>query len=54
MKARIVICTGIVCITVIECYALSKGINGIVLTGVIGIIAGAIGITIPTPKWGAK
>ena len=54
MKTNVVVCTGIVCIAVIECYALSKGINGVILTGVIAIIAGAIGVTIPTPKWGAK
>ena len=42
---------GIVCLTLIEVVALLKGINGVVLTMVIGIIAAAIGIIIPTPKF---
>ena len=42
---------GILCLTIIEVIALLKGINGVVLTMVIGIIAAAIGITIPTPKF---
>ena len=45
-----VLSVGIVCITVLEIYALSQGINGIVLTAVIAVIAGVLGITIPTPK----
>ena len=43
-----VICTGLICITGLEVYALSKGINGLALTAVIGIIAGVIGWQIPT------
>lgn len=48
MKAIII--TGIICITLIEIIALNKGINGVLLTTVIAIIATAIGITIPVPK----
>jgi len=49
MNVKIVV-TGIVCITIIEIFALSKGINGILMTGVVGTIAAAIGVTIPVPK----
>ena len=42
-KGSPVICTAIVCIAVIECYAISKGINGKVLTFSIAIVAGLAG-----------
>ena len=42
---------GIVCLTLIEVVALLKGINGVVLTMVVGIIAAAVGVTVPTPKF---
>lgn len=42
---------GIACLTVVEVIALLKGINGVVLTMVVGIIAAAIGISVPTPKF---
>jgi hypothetical protein len=45
---RIVV-SGILAITIIECFALCNGIDGIVLTTVVGIIALAIGVTIPNP-----
>lgn len=44
-----IVCTGIACLTGLEVFALSKGINGILLTTVVGIIALAIGVTIPNP-----
>jgi hypothetical protein len=44
-----VLITGIVCLTTIEVVALCNGINGTLLTAVVGIIALVIGITIPTP-----
>jgi|TARA_Y100000310_G_scaffold81786_2_gene78373 hypothetical protein len=44
-----IVATGLVCITALEMVALYKGINGIMLTTVIAIIAGAIGVTIPNP-----
>jgi len=44
-----VVCTAIACITAIEMYALSIGINGVLLTIVIGIIAGLAGYVIPGP-----
>jgi len=44
-----IVCTGLVCLTGLEIYALSKGINGVVLSTVIAIIALAIGITLPSP-----
>ena len=45
---RIVI-AGLTALTIIEVYALSKGINGVVLSSIIGIIALTIGITLPNP-----
>ena len=45
-----IICTGLVCLTGLECFALSQGINGTVLKLVLIAIAGVIGISIPTPK----
>lgn len=45
-----IICIGLICITILECFAICHGIDGVVLTSVIGIIALTIGITIPTPK----
>ena len=45
-----VIITGLICITVLEAIALANGINGTLLTVVIGVIAAAIGVIIPTPK----
>jgi len=53
MKEKIdpkVICVGIICLTLLECFALYMGFNGVLLKSVIGIIALVIGITIPTPK----
>ncbi len=32
--------TAMLCITMLECAALLQGINGVMLTGVIGILAG--------------
>ena len=43
---RIVV-TGIVCITALEIYALSQGINGTLLKTVLVAIALAIGVTLP-------
>ena len=42
-----VVSIGLVCLTVIECFALANGINGKVLSTVLMLIALAIGITIP-------
>jgi len=44
-----VVCTGIACLTGLEVYALSQGIDGIMLVTVVAIISGAIGYTIPSP-----
>lgn len=49
MKKKIdirVIIIGLLCITFLESIALMKGINGILLTTVIGVIAASVGITI--------
>jgi len=45
-----IFCTGLVCITVLECFAMAMGFNGTLLKTVLVIIALAIGIKIPTPK----
>lgn len=44
-----VIVTGLFCLTLLELYALSLGINGVLLATIIAIVAGAIGISIPNP-----
>lgn len=53
MKQKIdwkVICVALVCLTGIEIYALSQGINGTFLSIVIAIIAGIAGWTVPQLK----
>jgi len=53
MKQKIdwrIVCMGLICLTGLEIYALSQGINGTILTIVVGIIAGVIGFTLPQPK----
>lgn len=45
---RIVV-VALICIAVVECVALFKGMNGLMLTAVIGLMAGIAGITIPNP-----
>lgn len=42
-----IVCTGLVCITVLELYALSQGINGTLFKMVLVAIAGGIGLIIP-------
>ena len=44
-----VVCVGLSCLTILECYALSQGINGTLLKIVLIAIAAVIGITIPNP-----
>lgn len=50
---RIVV-AGLFYITALEAYALSLGFNGLLLTTVIALIAGAIGVTIPMPTISVK
>lgn len=45
-----IIMCGIICLTIIEIFAMTQGINGVLMTTIIGIIALAIGITIPGNK----
>ncbi len=49
MKKGIVI-TAIVCLTLLELVALYKGINGLLFTTIIAVIAGLAGLVLPTPK----
>ena len=42
-----VIAIGIVCLSAIEIYALSKGMNGMLMSFIAGIIGVAIGVNIP-------
>ena len=42
-----VLCIGLACLTALEIYALSKGVNGVMLGAVIAIIAGVVGWTSP-------
>ncbi len=47
---RSVVITAIIVIGVVEVYALSQGVNGVLLTAVIGVIAGLAGWVIPSPS----
>ena len=47
IKTSVVIC-GLLCITALEIFAMSQGIDGKILTAVIGIIALAIGVMVPS------
>ena len=49
MKVNIVI-TAIVCLTLLECVALLKGINGTLFSFIIAVIAGLAGLVTPPPK----
>jgi len=44
-----VLCVGLICLTVIELYALNRGINGTLMTFVLTIIGLAIGVALPNP-----
>ena len=45
-----IIITAIIVIGVVEMFALYQGIDGLLLTAVIGVIAGLTGWTAPQPK----
>jgi len=47
-----IVCAGMACITALELYALSQGINGTMISLVLVIIAGSIGVTLP--QWKTK
>ncbi len=47
---RIVI-TAIICLSILECWALANGINGTIFSAVIAIIAGLAGWTMPQLKF---
>ena len=44
-----VLCVGIAALTAMEIVALLKGLNGVLLTSVIAIVALAIGVSIKNP-----
>ena len=44
-----IVCVGLICLTALEIFALSNGINGTLLKIVLIVIAGVIGVTIPNP-----
>ena len=53
MKQKIdwrIICTGLACLTIAECFALSQGINGKVFSLFAVIVGAAMGVVIPTPR----
>ena len=54
MKTKIdwkIVVAGILALTIIEVCAQFNGIDGVLLTTIVGIIALAIGVAIPTPKF---
>jgi uncharacterized membrane protein YuzA (DUF378 family) len=44
-----VLCTAIVCLTLMEICAMYFGINGTMRTIIFMIIAGIVGVTVPNP-----
>lgn len=48
-KANSVVITAIICLTLLEAYALSQGIDGVIFTTVVAVIAGVAGWTLPSP-----
>lgn len=51
MKGKtIIILSAMGLITILEVFALSKGINGVLLTSVIALLAGLAGWIAPVPK----
>lgn len=44
-----IVIAGIAALTIIEVYALSQGVNGALMTLIIGVIGLAIGVMIPNP-----
>lgn len=46
-----IVCTGLICLTVLELYALSQGVDGMWLRIVTIAIASVIGIVIPLDKF---
>ena len=48
MKAII---TAILCITILEIFALLLGHNGVILTTIVGVIAGLAGLATKRPKF---
>ena len=46
-----VLSIALICLTSIEIYALSQGINGVMMSLIVAVIGGIAGITMPTPKW---
>jgi hypothetical protein len=44
-----ILCTALVCLTILELYAISQGIDGVIFGIVLMIIAGIVGIIIPNP-----
>ena len=46
-----IVCTGLICLTVLELYALSQGINGAWLRIITIAIASVIGIAVPLDKF---
>ena len=44
-----VIITSLICITLLEAFALYKGLNGVLLTTIVAVIAGIAGFIIPSP-----
>lgn len=46
-----IVITAIIAIAIIEICALLKGLNGVLLTTVIGVICLLAGVVMPTPKF---
>ncbi len=52
MKRKIdwkIVCMGILCLSIVEIYAMTLGLNGTLRAAYFAIVAGVIGLTIPSP-----
>lgn len=47
---RKIVLWAITCITILEIAALIQGVNGTLLTIIVGVIAGLAGLSLPQPK----
>jgi len=45
-----IVCTGLICITALEGFAIANGHNGTLLRLILVVMAAAIGIVLPTPN----
>jgi len=50
MKKTIIVCCAMISLTILAMSACRAGINGVLMSAILAVIAGLAGLTIPTPK----